>query len=478
MFTPKSFRTILYVILMICLTACLPVATQEPRPEPTAIVEPATLTPEVFNPLDPSPTASDSDLPLTCQVTDLNVYIDRAAGFCFAYPIHFTLGDQPSDAPEVMSPALEDSLESVRVSLGITTHPIPEGSELTSLVDAYLTTFPNPPWPITRETLTLGSEPAEKLEPIPGLLSSRVVLTLHGNTLYTLHFHPVDVEIAKPDLDALYQTVTGSFAFLPETTELTSTLQKVSWYEFGKNISLSYDSLLAPWVTAQTVPAVPLNDQILFAEARPTYAQFRFYGFQGGRLYDLPQLPFDNRMAQVMVFQTTDFPGYGDDTPYGFVNQMQALKDLLANGIDPAQCAKPYAGTVTPLPFLPWINYQQTFCAHPQILQFSGGQGIRYLSYYSQGINPVLDHEVFYTFQGLTDDGQFYISALFPVATGIFPTEPPPCPKCGEADYNPLPEWTAILTEQLNQLNVLAADGFAPPLTALDELVESIVIGQ
>ena len=175
MFTPHSFRATLFLLLVI-LTACTPVAAQEPQSEPTAMMEPPT--PEVFNPLNPSPTPSESDLPLTCQVTDLNVYIDRAAGYCFAYPTHFTLGDQPSDHPEVIGPTLNDSLQPVRASLGITTHPVLDESELTPLVDAYLATFQNPPWPITRETLTLGGEPAEKLEPIPGLGSSRVVILL------------------------------------------------------------------------------------------------------------------------------------------------------------------------------------------------------------------------------------------------------------------------------------------------------------
>ncbi len=49
--------------------------------------------------LDPSPTPSDSTLPLTCQVTDLKVYINEMDGYCFAYPMRFTLGDQPSDQP-------------------------------------------------------------------------------------------------------------------------------------------------------------------------------------------------------------------------------------------------------------------------------------------------------------------------------------------------------------------------------------------
>ena len=58
--------------------------------------DPAAPTPEVFIPLDPSPTDSGSELPLPCQATDLNVYIDRAAGYCFAYPLGFYLDDQPS----------------------------------------------------------------------------------------------------------------------------------------------------------------------------------------------------------------------------------------------------------------------------------------------------------------------------------------------------------------------------------------------
>jgi hypothetical protein len=141
------------------------------------------------------------------------------------------------------------------------------------------------------------------------------------------------------------------------------------------------------------------------------------------------------------------------------------------------RCAKPLIDEPG-LPFLPWINRKQTFCAQPEIVEFQSGRGIRYLSYYSQGINPVLEREVFYTFQGLTSDGQFYVSAFFPVETGIFPTEPPACPKCGDPNYNPFPEWEALLSEQLTQVNAQPEDAFEPALQVLDELVESIRIGQ
>ena len=85
---------------------------------------------------------------------------------------------------------------------------------------------------------------------------------------------------------------------------------------------------------------------------------------------------------------------------------------------------------------------------------------------------------MFYTFQGITDDGQFYVSALFPVETGIFPNEAPACPKCGDANYDPFAEWTTVLAEQLLQLNALSEESFVPSLTVLDDVVRSVRIGQ
>ena len=291
--------------------------------------------------------------------------------------------------------------------------------------------------------------------------------------------HTLTLGFEVPEKSTVFGLKWADLREIPlEVTISSSPLQTVSLFEFGQKISLSYDPALAQQVKTGTVPAVPPSDQILFAEAHPAYAQIRFEGFQNGRPYDLPLLPWDDRVARVMVFQTADFPGFGDDSPQGFVSQQQALSKLIETGIDSNRCAKPLMGYEQALPFLPWINMQQSFCAQPQMIEFSGGKGIRYLSYYSQGPNPVLDQQVFYTFQGLTKHGKFYISALFPIQTGIFPTNPPDCSKCGQSNYDPMAEWNIVLTEQLNQLNSRANDDFEPSLTVLDELIQSIQIGQ
>jgi hypothetical protein len=306
-----------------------------------------------------------------------------------------------------------------------------------------------------------------------GGLSASYSLTKYDNMTHTL-----TLGFEVPDSAAVFGLKWADLREIPlEIALLASQWETASFSEFGQNISLSYDPALTLQAETRTVPAVPPSDQIMFAEAHPAYAQIRFPAFQPGRFYDLPLLPWDDRVAQVRIFQTADFPGFGDDSAQGFVSQLQQLKALLETGLNAERCAQPLTSYEQALPFLPWINMQQAFCAQPEIIEFSGGKGIRYLSYYAQDPSPVMDYLVFYTFQGLTDDGQFYVAAFFPVQTGIFPADPPECAKCGDPNYNPLVDWQTVLTEQLNRLNNQPADDFVPSLTVLDEMITSIQIG-
>jgi hypothetical protein len=137
--------------------------------------QPATVTPGVVPRLDPSPTPSGSTLPVTCRVTDLNVYINEANGYCFAFPSRFTLGDQPSDQPDVRGPAIDDSAEPIHA--------------------------------------TLSGESAWKVEPIPAMPAYRIVFVQHNGFMFRLMYWPVDIPEAQPDLNDLMQTTLGSFAF-------------------------------------------------------------------------------------------------------------------------------------------------------------------------------------------------------------------------------------------------------------------------
>ena len=176
--------------------------------------EVATPTPDIMPRLDPSPTPSDSIIPLTCQVTDLNVYINEMDGYCFAYPMNFTLGDQPSDQPDVVGPAVDDSVEPIHATLTVEFAPALDKT-LREQAEAYLKEFSvADPATYTWTQVPVGGEAGLMVEPVPVMLSYRIVFVQHNGTLFRLLFWPVDISEAQSDMNDLTQTTLGSFSFL------------------------------------------------------------------------------------------------------------------------------------------------------------------------------------------------------------------------------------------------------------------------
>lgn len=196
---------ILLLTLFVLASGCIP-APGTPGP--------ATPTPDIMPRLDPSPTASDSILPLTCQVTDLNVYINEMDGYCFAYPSGFSLGDQPSDKPDVLGPALDDSHEPIHARLSVEVEPAAPGKTLREQAEIYLRDFSvADPSTFTWSQLPVGGETGWMVEPVPAMLAYRIVFVQHNGSIYRLLFWPVDIPSAQADLNDLTQTTLGSFAF-------------------------------------------------------------------------------------------------------------------------------------------------------------------------------------------------------------------------------------------------------------------------
>ncbi len=126
------------------------------------------------------------------------------------------------------------------------------------------------------------------------------------------------------------------------------------------------------------------------------------------------------------------------------------------------------------LPFLPMWNAGQVFYARPQILSFRSGQGIRYLTCYAQALVRIDAGCLFYTFQGLTSDGKYYVSAILPVDLPDLHT--------GAADQ----KWNAVMADNtlyasyLGEVSQLLASAspqaFLPDLNNLDALVSSLIV--
>ena len=198
-------RRIMLLALIFTLFGCasVPIALQ-----------PATVTPNVMPRLELSPTPSNSTLPLTCQVTDLNVYINEANGYCFAYPSQFTLGDQPSDKPDVRGPAVDDGVEPIHSTFGVEVSPATTDQTLREQAEVYLKEFSvMDPATFTWSQIQVNGEEAWRVEPVPAMLAYRIVFVQHHGSLFRLMYWPVDIPEAQPDLNELTQTTLGSFAF-------------------------------------------------------------------------------------------------------------------------------------------------------------------------------------------------------------------------------------------------------------------------
>jgi hypothetical protein len=152
--------------------------------------------------------------------------------------------------------------------------------------------------------------------------------------------------------------------------------------------------------------------------------------------------------------------------------RVQALQALLA--------AKP-AVPDQEIPLLPVYNAAQVFRAQVRYLGFSNGAGVRFVTMYAQGFLPATNQEVFYTYQGLTSDGAYWVSAVLPVnAAWLAPdANSASNPPAGGIAFPANPDGTQLNTYYravTDKLNATPAGQFTPSLEALDAMMQSLRI--
>jgi hypothetical protein len=125
------------------------------------------------------------------------------------------------------------------------------------------------------------------------------------------------------------------------------------------------------------------------------------------------------------------------------------------------------------IPFLPNWNAGQLFRVIPGFVSFQNGKGIRFLTEYGQYSAPINNTDLFYTFQGITNDGKYYVSAILPVTHPSLPADS----NVGEAIQNKLYEdYDGYLNETLPALAAQPLDSFTPSIALLDAMIQSLKI--
>jgi len=131
---------------------------------------------------------------------------------------------------------------------------------------------------------------------------------------------------------------------------------------------------------------------------------------------------------------------------------------------------------------LPIFNAHQSLRVQFQYVDFTGGAGFRFVTQYVQDMAPINNHSLFYTFQGLTSDGAYYVAAILPVSAPVLPADygaptPPggiPFPDYDRPDFTTaLAKYQADVTQLLNGL---PASEYSPSLKTLDSLMQSMTI--
>lgn len=145
-------------------------------------------------------------------------------------------------------------------------------------------------------------------------------------------------------------------------------------------------------------------------------------------------------------------------------------------------CAPNNVPALDQLPGVPFFNAQILFAAHIQPVSFQNGNGIRYISEYGQYPAPANNTELFYNFIGLTNGGEYYVVAIFPLTSPVLAETPDagaPLPRRGiPYPYmaNPAANMDAYYIAVTDLLNVQPGDSFTPRLDELDLLIQSMQI--
>ncbi|MFN8374375.1 MAG: hypothetical protein U0694_16050 [Anaerolineae bacterium] len=238
-----------------------------------------------------------------------------------------------------------------------------------------------------------------------------------------------------------------AFAVFPVLAQ-EDTTNSVSFNGF----SMSFDSSLASSVNISQMPGDPIDSPFVPEVA---HTQFLFYNE-----YPAPESFLDANGA-VRVYRTADLAGNESRE-----SQLVNLQALLSQRADLTPNMVMDAGAMNALPFLPVFPAGQIIRARAQYVETAQVSGVAYLTVFREDTGPFIASEILYTFQGLSADGSYYISAIFHANPAMLPTE---YPVIDPTTF----DMTAYGNDIIAQLNAAAPEDFSPSLTTLDTVIQS-----
>ena len=221
------------------------------------------------------------------------------------------------------------------------------------------------------------------------------------------------------------------------------------------NVSITIPPALGTNAVSQTVPASTDPNGPTW-EIAPEHVELTLTGYPLQGKFHQPKIYVypSNEYAQVNV---------------GAAQSIERLRNAAAGA----------PLSVVNMPGVPFFNATQVFAAQMQALTFQNGSGVRMVTEYAQYPAPINNYDLFYHFQGLTNDGRYYLIAILPITAPILAETDRPDATV-PAGGVPLPAGSvpdeAYYTAIAEKLNALPPDSFTPSLAVLDSMIRSIVI--
>jgi hypothetical protein len=196
--------------------------------------------------------------------------------------------------------------------------------------------------------------------------------------------------------------------------------------------------------------------------AAPAHTAFALYGSK----QETARGPRTGSGPVVRVYRVSDLGGYAE-----YSNALSSLQDLLSQQSDLTTFMVPSTNdNNVELPYLPAAEAGQPLRARAQYVSTGQVQGVSYLTGFRQDVSAFAAKDFWYTFQGLSSDGQWYVSVVTPVKASMFPKKV----KAKDNDFKNADQYNTYLTDAISKLNAGDDAAFTPPLTAIDALVQSI----
>ncbi|MFN8518667.1 MAG: hypothetical protein U0667_04575 [Chloroflexota bacterium] len=225
-------------------------------------------------------------------------------------------------------------------------------------------------------------------------------------------------------------------------------------FSFDHSLGRSVNILRVPRQRPSTVGVV---------EPSPAHVVFALYGRQAEskrtpRVWDVP--------GTVNVYWTSALDGYELAS-----RQLTELQRLLSERPDPATL-EASAGLSGELPYLPIEEAAQAIAARVTYIDTPELSGVAYVTGFRQDVFPFARGDFWYTFQGLSTDGRWYVAVDWLLDASMFPAT------ITQADARRVgtsaSRWERYVKRTVATLDAAEPTAFTPSLTVLDDLVRSI----